>query len=141
MKRSLLAAAVVLAGCGRFQPAVKMDHPPPRLIEVGGTISIREMMGLPPGAIIEVKLLDVSLQDVEAQEIARDIIEAEGRQPPYRFSLSYHPKTIDPAHDYAVQARITVGGRLWFINDTRYPVITKNNPVRVDMILRRVGAQ
>lgn len=139
--KALLLAAVLLAGCGRFQRAVKMDHPPPKLIEVAGTVGIRERIGLPPNAIIEVKLLDVSVQDVEAQEISRDIIEAEGKQPPYRFSLSYHPKVIQQAHDYAVQARITVGGRLWFVNDTRYAVITKNNPVAVDMILRRAGGQ
>ena len=140
MKRFLLAAAL-LAGCGRFQRAVKLEHPAPKLIAVTGSVGIRERIGLPPNAMVEVKLLDVSVQDVEAQEIARDVIEAEGKQPPFRFSLSYHPKVIQEAHDYAVQARITVGGRLWFINDTRYAVITKNNPVAVEMVLRRVTGQ
>jgi putative lipoprotein len=52
---------------------------------------------------------------------------------PIPFEIAYDPKAIDPRHSYAVAARILVGGRLTFINDTRHAVLTRGAPSTVDV--------
>src|SRR6266498_4184990 len=81
---------------------------------VSGTVSYRERMALPPDAVIQVQLSDVSLQDAPAPVIAETTVEPEGRQVPLLFELRYDPKKIDPKRSYAVRAGIRSGGQLLF---------------------------
>ena len=46
---------------------------------------------------------------------------------------------IESNHTYAVQARVEVEGRLRFINDARYAVITRGELTHVDLVLKAVG--
>ena len=46
---------------------------------------------------------------------------------------------IQPHMSYAVTARIEEGGKLLFINDLRYSVVTRGAPAHVDMVLRAAG--
>ena len=102
---------------------------------VSGSVTYRERIALTPGATLEVSLRDVSLQDVAAPLIARQTITDPG-QVPIEFKVEYHKDDIDSRNTYAVQARIVESdGRLAFINDTAYDVITRGNPTKVDMVL------
>lgn len=103
---------------------------------VTGTVGYLARMALPPTAVIEVKLQDVSRMDAPAIPVGEETITLGDRQVPIPFSISYDPAKIDPAHTYAVSARITVDGRLVFITDTSYRVLTAGNPSRVDLILK-----
>ncbi|WP_419847945.1 YbaY family lipoprotein [Candidatus Poriferisocius sp.] len=102
---------------------------------VTGTVTYRERIALSPGAVVTVQLRDTSLMDVASELIAEQVIANPG-QVPVAFEVYYNEDDIDPRNTYSIQARITESdGRLAFINDTAYDVITRGNPTRVDMVL------
>jgi len=107
--------------------------------QVSGTITYRERIALPPAAVVRVQLVDVSRADAPAVVLGEQLIETRGKQVPLSFAIAYDPVGIDERMSYAVQARIEAGGRLLFISDQRYAVITRGAPKHVDMILRSAG--
>ncbi|OON68645.1 hypothetical protein B0919_12280 [Hymenobacter sp. CRA2] len=104
---------------------------------VTGTVAYRERIGLPPNAVLTVQLQDVTKQDAAATVVAATTVPTNGRQVPLPFSLRYDTLRIDRTNTYAVQARIEADGKLLFTNDAAYPVITRGNPKRVQMTVRR----
>ena len=69
-----------------------------------GTVAYLQRIALPPDAVIDVQLQDVSLQDAPATVITSERYIAEGRQVPFPYELTYDPAAIDPKHTYAVAA-------------------------------------
>ena len=109
--------------------------PEPADARVSGTVSYRERIALTPGATLTVQIRDTSLQDVASVLIAEQILPNPG-QVPIRFEIPYASATIEPRNTYSISARIVeADGRLAFINDTAYDVITRNNPTNVDLVL------
>ena len=106
---------------------------------VTGTINYLERVALPPTAVVKVQLVDVSRADATAVTLGEQIFITGGKQVPFFFKISYDPEKIRANHTYAVQVRIEEDGRLRFINDQRYAVITRNAPMHVDMVLRPVN--
>lgn len=104
--------------------------------EVTGSVAYLQRIALPKEAVVQVQLVDVSLQDAPAVIISEQAYT--NRQVPIKFYLKYDPTQIKPSHDYAIQANITVGGKLWFINTQRYSVLTKDNSNKVDLVLEMV---
>ncbi|MDE2939403.1 MAG: YbaY family lipoprotein [Chloroflexota bacterium] len=105
---------------------------------VSGSVTYRERLALTPGARLEVQLRDTSYQDAASRLIAEQVIENPG-QVPIGFKLGYNRDDVDDRNTYSLQARITeADGRLAFINDTAYDVITRGNPRKVDMLLAMV---
>jgi uncharacterized lipoprotein YbaY len=106
---------------------------------VTGTVTYLLRIALPPNALIEVSLADVSRADAPARILASQTIQAGDRQVPFAFALPYDPAQIDSRFSYAVQARITVDGQLRFINTTRTPVITNGGPTEgVEVVVNPV---
>jgi len=104
-----------------------------------GSVSFRERIALPPDAILEVRLLDVSLADAPSTTIAVTRVKTRHRMPiPYR--LRFDDARIKPNRSYALQARITVNGRLWFTTTTRHAVFA-GKPVETDIRLERVKSE
>ena len=102
---------------------------------VHGTVTYRERIALTPDATLIVQLRDTSLMDVASELIAEQVIPNPG-QVPIRFEIAYESGSIDDRNTYSVQARITeADGRMAFINDTAYDVITRGNPTSIDMVL------
>ena len=102
---------------------------------VSGTVSYRERIALTPGATLTVQIRDTSLQDVASELIAEQVLPNPG-QVPIRFEIPYASATIDPRNTYSISARIDeADGRLAFINDTAYDVITRGNPTNVGLVL------
>ena len=100
-----------------------------------GTVTYRERIALTPGAKLIVQKRDTSYADAAAELIAEQVISAPG-QVPISFEVDYDPDDIDSRNTYSVSARIEESaGRLAFMNDTAYDVITRGNPKRVDMVL------
>ena len=110
---------------------------------VTGTITYNEQTALPPqGVVVTVKVEDVSRADAPAVTIGEQIIENPGHQVPIPFEVEYNPADIDERYTYAMRVRIEVDGELWFINDTRYHVITRGFPTsNVDIVLKEVGTR
>ncbi|MEJ7713194.1 MAG: YbaY family lipoprotein [Pyrinomonadaceae bacterium] len=108
---------------------------------VAGTVFYLERIALPPNAVVKVKLVDVSRQDVVEVVVAEQTINKAGQQVPIPFEVNYDPQSIDPKHTYAIRASIIVGGELWFMNTTAYHVITRDNPRQVKVRVNRVTRQ
>jgi putative lipoprotein len=106
---------------------------------VTGTVTYRERIALPPTAVIKVQLVDVSRADAPAIVLGEQVTHAAGKQVPFAFEIQFDPATIEANHSYAVQARIEQDGKLRFISDRHYAVITRGAPTRVDIVLRSVG--
>jgi putative lipoprotein len=102
---------------------------------VKGTATYRERMALPPGAVLEATLEDVSRADAAAEVIGQTRAEEPG-DPPIRFEIRYDPSRIDSSRRYAVRARIMVGGKPFFTTDQHYPVLTAGNGNEVELLLR-----
>jgi putative lipoprotein len=105
---------------------------------VRGTATYRERMALPPGAVLEAALVDVSRADAQAQVIGQTRVE-HPRNPPIRFAIPYDPSRIDPRRRYAVRARILVDEKPFFITDQNYPVLTGGKGDEVELMLRRAA--
>jgi putative lipoprotein len=89
-----------------------------------------------------VQLLDVSFADVAATVLdSLTLRPTAGKQVPYDFLLRYDPAQINARNTYAVQARILVDGKLLFTTTEVYPVITRGNPLDVNIMLQQVGAK
>lgn len=137
---SILLGALLMAGCA--SPAITpADSGGATSARVTGTVSYRERLALMPGVTIKVQLADVSRADAPAVVLGEQTIKTDGNQVPFRFELPYDPAAIKPQNTYAVSARMEdVNGRLRFITDQRYAVITRGAPTHVDMVMRQVSA-
>ncbi len=116
----------------------KPMNPPAGANTVTGTVSYMVRMALPPTAIIQVQLLDVSLADAPAKVLAEEKITLGDRQVPVAFTLTADPAKIEQNHMYSVSAHILVDGQLRFISDKSYAVITRGNPNQVEVIVTPV---
>ncbi len=108
--------------------------------KIQGSVTYLERIALPPNAQLEIVLADVSLADAVYRKIS-DLKITPAGQVPIQFTIEYDPKKIDPRHTYAVMARITDDGKLLFINDQSYQVITRGRPKTVEMVLKKVNAR
>ena len=137
--RLVLAAVFVAGGCRKEEPIVESPVPT-RDPVVSGTVAYRERSALPPDAVVIVRLVDVSRADAAAVVLGEQRIEAAGRQVPFAFAVPYDPSRIEASHEYAVQARIELGGRLLFISDQRHPVLTRGAPASANIVVRAIAA-
>jgi uncharacterized lipoprotein YbaY/heat shock protein HslJ/uncharacterized lipoprotein NlpE involved in copper resistance len=126
-----VAAGVGAGGCGRGDRATTTA--------VTGTVAYRERMALPPDAVVEIAIEDVSRADAPAEYLGQTRIEKPG-QPPIAFSVPYDPRTIDARHRYVVRAKILVGGELWFTSESPPAVLTQGSGNRVDVMVQRVAS-
>jgi len=85
---------------------------------VRGTAFYRERIALPPNAVFEATLEDISRAGAAAELVARVRNEQPG---------------------YAVRGRVLVGNNVWFYTDRNYPVITAGRGSDVQLLLRRAG--
>ena len=146
VRNALLALlAALIAACSAGETVSPGENPasePPvaagQTAEVTGTVSYRERMLLKPGSVVEVWLLDTSLQDVAATEIAYHRIENPGQQP-VRYELTYDPADIREGMVYSVRAVIKYGDTLLYTTDTHYPALTRGAGNEVDLELVKVA--
>ena len=107
---------------------------------VSGTVTYRQRNALPANAVLIVKIVDVSRADASAIVINEQRIDTAGKQVPIDFDITYDRSKIQDRNRYAVQAEIRDNaGRLLFITDTSYPVITQGNPRNVEITVVPVG--
>ena len=102
--------------------------------QVRGTATYRERVALPPNAVFEATLEDVTKADAPAELIGRyraDQINGA----PIRFEINYDPSEIDPSHRYVVRGRIVVGGKLLLHTDPPPRVLTGGRGTQVSLLL------
>lgn len=104
---------------------------------LSGTVSYRERMALPPAAVVEVKLVDVSHADAPSTTIAETSKPVAG-QVPIPYELTFDTAEIQPDRSYALEARIAVDGQLWFTTTARHAVLTGETD-NTDILVQRVN--
>lgn len=133
MRPPFLPLPVLLLSLAALIPAGCHSKPPPPRLAVTGTLNYGQFE-VTPGCTIEVRLDDVSRSDAPAYPLARELISPR-ESAPIPFTLHYDPAQVDPAHRYAVSARITCGGDLVLVTDTAFPVLTQGHPATVAVTL------
>jgi len=106
---------------------------------VTGSITYRERIALPSDAVVEIWIADVSPGMIVAQVLLADTtVRAEGRQVPLPFELKFDPARAEATHTYALKAVIkSADGQELFTSGDSTFVITKGNPSRADLVLKR----
>lgn len=133
ISRRLLIGFTAAAIAMPFTPALAATK------RLRGTVSYRERIALPPHALLEVRLLDVSLADAPSKTLAVTRVKTRHQMPiPYR--LRYDEARIRSGRSYALQARIIVDGKLWFISTTRHSVFT-GRPDETEIRVERVKSE
>lgn len=135
----LVALAAVLVGCTASTGSPSEDKVTGTAGTVTGTVAYLERIALPPDAVVQVQLSDLSRRDAPAAVIAESTVQPDGREVPLPFELRYDPEQIDPENAYAVRATIRSGSRLIYATTTATSVITGGNPDRVDLVLAQVS--
>lgn len=105
-----------------------------RTLEV--TIGYRERIALPPGAQVEVRLLDLSRRDPSPNLIAAQRALLSGV--PMTVDLPYDPQVIENRSDYAISATIWSADRALFKTTKAHPVLTGESDSGVDLMLSMV---
>lgn len=106
--------------------------------QIKGTATYLQRMALPPGAVFEAHVEDVSRADAPAETIGSVRIIGPGN-PPIAFAIDIDPQQVDQRHRYSVRATFTVNGHLLFTADRVYPVLTQGNGRNVELLLRQTG--
>jgi putative lipoprotein len=120
-------------------PGCATGPDPDRLIRVRCTVVFFGGSKLDPEAALVVRLQDVSRMDVPAVVLVERRIRVGERLPPFHFEFGVEPERIDARSRYTVAARVEVGARLVYINDTAYPVLTQGAGDNVRLVLKRVS--
>jgi copper homeostasis protein (lipoprotein) len=106
-----------------------------------GTATYRERIALPPDAVFEVELQDVSRADAPAVVLGRKTLDPAG-QPPFRFEIDYDDVAVQAGHRYTVRATVKQQGQLLFTTDRYYPALDGGNkPHQLLMVSARGGAR
>lgn len=135
-----LCRAALAIACGLLALAVAacVGDSPPIAGSIFGMATYRERMALPPGAVFEAVLEDVSRADAPAALVAETRIVAPGPSP-IRFVIAYDPERIEANRSYVVRALIRVGDRLLFTTDGRHAVLGAGQVDTVQIPLRRAA--
>jgi len=103
-----------------------------------GEVLYRERIALPPNAVLSVQLADVSLADAPAAVLGEQKIDPAG-QVPIKFEIRFDPSVVRRNMSYALQARITVDDKLWFVTDTRHAVDPLSDAPQTVLVKRVAG--
>lgn len=136
---TLLACA--LAALSACDSGDEVTVQPSAQARLSGTVLYRERMALPPSAMIEVRLEDVSRADAPADVLAEQTIATNGRQVPIPFELTYDPGRIEANRRYAVRAAIRAEGALMFTTTTSHAVLAPGTPTGgIEILVQRASA-
>jgi copper homeostasis protein (lipoprotein) len=123
-------AAVFIWGCGSLAWAGTLQ----------GLATYRERIALPPDAVFEAILEDVSRADAPAVVLGRAKLAPAG-QPPFRFSIAYDDNAVVPRRTYMLRASVRQGDRLLFTTERGYPAMGGAvAPVALMLVAVRGGA-
>ncbi|WP_445944837.1 YbaY family lipoprotein [Roseateles sp. PN1] len=134
---ALLTQAAAVVAADKAAPSQTAAAP---ALMVEGSASYRERIALPPGAVLIVKVEDVSLMDAPAKVLAEHQQVLGGKQVPLAFAIPLAPELVDARRRYGVRATIFVDGQMRFTSTRHYPVLTQGAPKRQDLLLQAVPA-
>jgi putative lipoprotein len=112
-------------------PGVDVPSAAPK---VGGTVGYRERETLPAKSVVKVTLYDATRPEAPLTLSEVEIV-TRGEQAPIPFELPYRPEEIDPRNIYAVRAEIQVDGRLAWVTDQVFGVLTRGRGREVQVVV------
>jgi len=95
---------------------------------VTGSVYYLERIALPPDAVLEVVIAEVSRADAPAKTLGSTKMASTG-QVPIAFEVKYDDSVVQSSQRYAVRATIRVGGKLLFATTQNYPVLTDGGSI------------
>ena len=99
-----------------------------------GAVSFRARVALPPDAVFEAVLEEVSKADAPATVIARTKIEP-AIYPPFRFRIAYDDAAVKAGLRYVVRATVRQQERVLLTTDRAYPVLGGDASVPLNLLL------
>lgn len=93
---------------------------------VQGEVFYLQRIALPPNAVMEAQLLDISLQDAPAKVLGKIKVDPAG-QVPILFKIYFNPAHQKAGHTYAISAQIKVDGKLVYANDTTHMALGEHH--------------
>lgn len=126
---------------GTVPPAAQTAQQPvaSSFVDISGSVSYMTRIALLPGAILTIRVQDISRADAPARVLVEQRYELNGAQVPIPFTATLDRDLIDKNARLSVSARIERRGKLLFISDRAYPPLKDGQPVPVDIILKPVG--
>ena len=129
-RTALLLAAAWLAGCA--------TAPGPDA-QISGTVISRERLYVPPDALFEAALVDVTREGYPPRVLGRQRIDPAGPLP-YMLRIPYRQADVHAQGRYEVRAAVMQQGRLLLDTPRLHPVLIDPAFRHVDVILARVPA-
>ncbi|MCG9720921.1 YbaY family lipoprotein [Shewanella sp. Isolate7] len=105
-------------------------------VEIQGEVWFKERIALPPAAVLSVQIQDVSLMDAPAVVLAA--FERDDVTTPAPFTFVIPRDQFEAGHTYSVGAKISLDGKLMFINTQSYP-IDLGDSAPISVLVQRVG--
>ncbi len=105
---------------------------------IQGNVVYRERLALPPDAIVHVRLVDISRPGAPARTVGEHVIRNPGA-PPIPFAIRYEGVDIQPDRSYAIQAFITVDGKLGFTNPQLHTPVDFDRDGLLEITVERTG--
>ena len=128
-----LATGLLLSACG-----TPVTNPPS--YTVTGTARFDGPIALPPNAVLDVSVADVSRADGGSTTLAHFAGPASGPQP-LRFSLPVEQRRVQEKGSYSVRAEILVDGKALYVTDSAYLVLGHSGTTHADVLLRPVDTR
>ena len=138
MIRPSLVAALAAFLTAFAQPATARPKSADEAM-ISGAVTYDDDVLLPADAAVDIWVLDVTPGMVAAAVVTQMTIEAGNARPPIPFKLRYDPGRVFADHDYAIKAVIRSGGETIFEMPNDFRVLTKGQPTRVDVWVKKVG--
>ena len=126
----LLGAALLLAACGGATgETADAPESAPAATDgvVSGNVVYLDRSALDPAAVIVVNLVQASADGAQTI-VASQSVNAEGRQVPIPFEITYDSAAIDQTQTYMVLGQILVNGTPVYVSQAGVPVITNGAP-------------
>jgi putative lipoprotein len=104
---------------------------------LNGSVLYREKIALPPEALVEVTLEDVSKMDVKSTVLARQTLKPSG-QVPVAYQLTYDDEMVEARGRYSVRAVIRVGDDVMWRSTQSFAALTGDAPETVDVVVEKM---
>jgi putative lipoprotein len=121
---SILLALPACAGSKAETPAPASGQSGEQ-VRVTGTVTYLQRIAMPDSALVIVRIVDASRADAPAEVMGEARIVTAGRQVPIPFEIALPTARIQANHSYAAQARIEYDGKLRWITNRHFPVLTR----------------
>jgi len=108
-------------------------------IDIGGSVSYRVLMPLPPNATLVIRVQDIVRPGAAARTLAEQRIAINGQQVPIPFSTTIDRDLVGKKSHIFVSARIEAAGKPLFVSAGSYPALSQGQARRQDIQLRQVS--